>query len=139
MRTGNLLKNSLFLVLTGCKVPVTLFWGSKVPQNDLFFKKVFKIFENFFVKLAQNKLNGLKALQIYTIYLFVYKTKPIPLSSRSENPKAPQNRFYQNRSFFMKHKKCENKINRKMLLGVPKCDNKYKLFIITKNTTFAQF
>ena len=44
MQTGNYLKNSLFLVLTGCKVPVTLFWGSKVPENDLFFKKVFKNF-----------------------------------------------------------------------------------------------
>ena len=50
MRTGNLLKNSLFLVLTGCKVPVTLFWGSKVPENDLFFKKFSKIFEFFFEK-----------------------------------------------------------------------------------------
>ena len=48
MRTGNLLKNSLFLVLTGCKVPVTLFWGSKVPENDLFFKKVSKNFRKFF-------------------------------------------------------------------------------------------
>ena len=44
MHTGNYLKNSLFLVLTGCKVPVTLFWGSKVPENDLFFKKVSKNF-----------------------------------------------------------------------------------------------
>ena len=44
MQAGNHLKNSLFLVLTGCKVPVTLFWGSKVPENDFFFKKVIKIF-----------------------------------------------------------------------------------------------
>ena len=43
MQTGNSLKNSLFLVLTECKVPVTLFWGSEVHENDLFFKKVFKI------------------------------------------------------------------------------------------------
>ena len=44
MQTRNYLKNSLFLILTGCKVPVTLFWGSKVPENDLFFKKVSKNF-----------------------------------------------------------------------------------------------
>ena len=49
MQTGNSLKNSLFLVLTECKVSVTLFWGSEVHENDLFFKKVFKIFENFLV------------------------------------------------------------------------------------------
>ena len=48
IQTGNCLKNSSFLVLTGCKVPVTLFWGSQKPENNFFSKIFSKLFEKFF-------------------------------------------------------------------------------------------